>query len=253
MKICIAVITFSDQPASDIGPVEKQGAFPGERPPQGGFPMKKMGYLEQKRLARLVLLALCTPILTFSWMGTAHAYEESYAFTKDQVDAGGPLLTWKSQTGAGMQSIAHDDEVVLSMTAPVISTSGSADAGEAFGYSAVTTDGTGAQFTISGTQGVTITSIGNPVITDDTQMHAGEDTQYKRTNVILARNKSSVSVSSTGGDITLNLADELTPDDRNGSYNLLIPFTNGHQSQLNVVLVESGSTVSLKGKNVYYF
>jgi hypothetical protein len=31
MKICIAVITFSDQPASDIGPVEKQGCLFGEK------------------------------------------------------------------------------------------------------------------------------------------------------------------------------------------------------------------------------
>jgi outer membrane autotransporter protein len=205
---------------------------------------------DQKRLARLVLLALCTSSLTFSWVGTAHAYEESKAFTKSEVDAGGPLLTWKKQSGAGTQTISHDDEVVLSMTAPVISTSGSADAAEAFGYSAVTTDGTGAQFNISGTQGVTITSIGNPVITDDIWMHVTEDTSYKRSNVLMARNKSSISVTSSDGDVNLNLADELPPEGRDGSYNLLVPFRNGNNSWLNGVLAESGSTVSLKGKNV---
>jgi outer membrane autotransporter protein len=213
--------------------------------------MQNFTSLNQKRLARLVLLALCTSSLTFSWMGKVSAddYEASYAFSESEVNASGALKTWLSQTGAGTQTISGDT-VTLSMTAPVISTSGSADASDTFGYSAILANGTDAKFDISGTNGVTITSIGNPVISDDTWKGTTEDTSVKKTSALMARNGGSISVTSSDGDVTVNMADEVPPDDRGGSYNLLVSFSNSDSSMLNSVFVESGSTVSLTGKNV---
>ena len=205
---------------------------------------------KQKRLGRLVTLALIGATVSFGMTGTASAFEEHYVITDAQVHDGGPLLTWRSQTGAGTQTIS-DDKVVISMTAPVISASGCVNGHNTYGYSVIKTDGSAAaKFDIDGTKGVSITSIGNPVLTDDNFMRGTEDKNYKKSNVLTARDKSSITINSADGDVHLNLADEVAPANRDGSYNLIIPFYKGYSSQSNVVRVQTGSKVSLKGKNV---
>jgi hypothetical protein len=216
---------------------------------KGGLLMKKSGHFGQKRLAQLVLLALCTPILTFSWMGTVSAdvYEEDFAFTDSQATTGGPVLYYNRQNTAGTLSI-DADSVDISVTAPVNSATGSA-ASNVYGYEMFNASGSGAAISISGRDGVTLSSISNPVLTDSIYAYNG---QTEKKSVILdAQSGSQISVDSSGGDITLNLADEIPPDSRDGSFNLMKDFTSSsYRSKLIAVRADGGASVSLSGKNV---
>jgi outer membrane autotransporter protein len=170
----------------------------------------------------------------------------------EEIVNGSSLISWKKQVGPGTQSISHDDKVVLTMTAPVISESGRALIPQRYGYSAVTAQGGNAEFNISGTKGVTITTIGNPVITSDPPITSlTDDERYKRSNVLLAWNEGSITVTSSDGDVSLNIADELPPDGRDGSYNLLGSFGSQKLNpELHVVQARVASKVLLTGKNV---
>jgi hypothetical protein len=211
--------------------------------------MQNFNQSDQKRLARLVLLALCTSSLTFSWMNAAHAdaYEEDFAFTDSQAATGGPVLYYKRQNTAGTLSI-DADSVDISVTAPVNSATGSA-ASNVYGYEMFNVSRSGAAISISGRDGVTLSSISNPVLTDSRYAYNG---QTEKKSVILdAQSAGQISVDASGGDITLNLADEIPPDTRDGSFNLMKDFTSSsYRSKLIAVRADGGASVSLSGKNV---
>ncbi|XOQ51961.1 MAG: hypothetical protein ACFWT7_01065 [Succiniclasticum sp.] len=162
---------------------------------KGEFLMKKLGYPGQKRLARLVLLALCTPILTFSWMGNSvrPASAASYEETKN-LD--GSALSQAAVSSSGEFSGSPYDSVSLKVT----TTRPSSGALIGQKYYGIQTNGQ--TIASAGTNGVSITMQGDPGF--------GSSTSSDNNRVVLlsAENASSkIDLSSPSGDVTLAIQD----------------------------------------------
>jgi outer membrane autotransporter protein len=185
-------------------------------------------------------------------MNAAHAdaYEEDFAFSDAQAATGGPVLYYNRQNTAGTLSI-DADSVDISVMAPVNSATGSA-ASNVYGYEMFNASGSGAAVSISGRDGVVLSSISNPVLTTSSSANYWQtDTKEKKSVILDARNRSQISVDASDGDISLNLADEIPSDTRDGSFNLVKDFSDSYnRSKLIAVRAYGGASVSLSGKNV---
>ncbi|MCH3950879.1 MAG: autotransporter outer membrane beta-barrel domain-containing protein [Acidaminococcus sp.] len=184
----------------------------------------------QNRLARLVLLALCTPILTYSWMGSTirSASAASYDETKN-LD--GSAVSQAAVSNSGEFSSSPYDSVNLKVT--TIRPSGGTLIAQKY-YGIRSNRDSGQTIASAGTNGVSITMRGNPKF--------GSSTSSKNRVVLLSaeNDNSKIDLSSSSGDVTLAIQDASDGSGSTSGYN---------RGTIMVANATGGAQISITGQN----
>jgi outer membrane autotransporter protein len=175
----------------------------------------------QNRLARLVLLALCAPILTFSGIGStirpasAASYDETkYLSGSDPSQA--------AVSGPGEFNGSPYDSVNLKVTK---------NQGKGTKFYGIQSN-SGQTITSAGTNGVSITMQGDPKFVSSTS-------SKNRVVLLSAENDNSkINLSSSSGDVTLTIQD--TSADSTSTYN---------RGTIMAANVTGGAQISINGQN----